>query len=40
MEDTNKEIFTESIQVQIAAGDVLASALEAAACTIAESMIN
>ena len=28
MQDTIKEIFTESIQVQIAAGEVLPSALE------------
>ncbi|MGO2012683.1 MAG: SIS domain-containing protein [Pseudoalteromonas sp.] len=40
MQDTIKEIFTESIQVQIAAGEVLPSALEAAAFTIAQSLIN
>mgnify|MGYP001028094061 CR=1 FL=1 len=40
MQDTIKEIFTESIQVQIAAGEVLPSALESAAFTIAQSLIN
>lgn len=40
MQDTIKEIFTENIQVQIAAGEVLPSALEAAAFTIAQSLIN
>ncbi|KTF15192.1 SIS domain-containing protein [Pseudoalteromonas sp. H105] len=40
MQDTIKEIFKESIQVQIAAGEVLPSALEAAAFTIAQSLIN
>ena len=40
MQDTIKEIFKESIQVQIAAGEVLPSALESAAFTIAQSLIN
>ncbi|WP_404342489.1 SIS domain-containing protein [Pseudoalteromonas mariniglutinosa] len=40
MQETIKKIFTESIQVQIAAGEVLPSALESAAFTIAQSLIN
>ena len=40
MQDTIKKIFTENIQVQIAAGEVLPSALESAAFTIAQSLIN
>ncbi len=40
MQDIVKEIYTESIQAQIAAGEVLPSALESAAFTIAQSLIN
>ncbi|GGE91759.1 MULTISPECIES: SIS domain-containing protein [Pseudoalteromonas] len=40
MQETIKKIFTENIQVQIAAGEVLPSALESAAFTIAQSLIN
>lgn len=40
MQEIVKEIYTESIQAQIAAGEVLPSALESAALTIAQSLIN
>ncbi|TMO64072.1 SIS domain-containing protein [Pseudoalteromonas aurantia] len=40
MQESIKTIFTESIQAQIAAGEVLPSSLEAAAFTIVQSLIN
>ncbi|MBE0366835.1 SIS domain-containing protein [Pseudoalteromonas aurantia] len=40
MQESIKAIFTESIQAQIAAGEVLPSSLEAAALTIVQSLIN
>jgi DnaA initiator-associating protein len=40
MQESIKTIFTESIQAQIAAGEVLPSSLEAAALTIVQSLIN
>ncbi len=40
MQEIVKEIYTESIQAQIAAGEVLPGALESAAFTIAQSLIN
>lgn len=40
MQESIKSIFTESIQAQIAAGEVLPSALESAALTIVQSLIN
>ena len=40
MQELVKEIYTESIQAQIAAGEALPSALEAAAFTIVQSLIN
>ncbi|MBE0365009.1 DnaA initiator-associating protein [Pseudoalteromonas ulvae UL12] len=40
MQEIVKEIYTESIQAQIAAGEVLPSALETAAFTMAQSLIN
>ena len=40
MQELVKEIYTESIQAQIAAGEALPSALEAAALTIVQSLIN
>lgn len=40
MQESIKTIFTESIQAQIAAGEVLPSSLEAAALTVVQSLIN
>ncbi|RRS09905.1 SIS domain-containing protein [Pseudoalteromonas sp. J010] len=40
MQESIKSIFTESIQAQIAAGEVLPKALEMAAMTMAQSLIN
>ncbi|PAJ72512.1 DnaA initiator-associating protein DiaA [Pseudoalteromonas sp. NBT06-2] len=40
MQDIVKEIYTESIQAHIAAGEVLPSPLESAAFTIAQNLIN
>ncbi|ATC93328.1 SIS domain-containing protein [Pseudoalteromonas tunicata] len=40
MQEIVKEIYTESIQAQIAAGEVLPGALETAAFTVAQSLIN
>lgn len=40
MQESIKTIFTESIQAQIAAGEVLPDALEAAAMTIVQGLIN
>ena len=40
MQEIVKEIYTESIQAHIAAGEVLPSALESAAFTIAQNLIN
>lgn len=40
MQESIKTIFTESIQAQIAAGEVLPDTLEAAAMTIVQGLIN
>ncbi|BBN80324.1 DnaA initiator-associating protein DiaA [Pseudoalteromonas sp. A25] len=40
MQESIKSIFTESIQAQIAAGEVLPDALESAALTIVQGLIN
>ena len=40
MQESIKTIFTESIQAQIAAGEVLPQTLEASAITIVQSLIN
>ncbi|MBD1581022.1 SIS domain-containing protein [Pseudoalteromonas sp. S16_S37] len=40
MQESIKSIFTESIQAQIAAGEVLPDALESAAFTIVQGLIN
>lgn len=40
MQDVIKEIYTESIQMQIAAGEVLTSPLESAAFTVAQGLVN
>jgi len=40
MQETIKTIFTESIQAQIAAGEVLPELLESSAMTIVQSLIN
>ncbi len=40
MQEQIKALFTESIQAQIAAGEVLPAALESAALRIAQALIN
>ena len=40
MQELVKEIYTESIQAQIAAGEALPSALETAALTIVQTLIG